>query len=103
MRLREALPGSGPAGADSFTLTLDVDELARQMGDDHVFLLRLHFLVAGSVVNTHGGVVRDVSAYEDIRDLYLAADVLITDYSSAMFDFAITGKPLLFFTYDLEH
>src|SRR3954447_17386387 len=39
-------------GADSFTLTLDVDELARQMGDDHLFLLRLHFLVAGPLVNT---------------------------------------------------
>jgi CDP-glycerol glycerophosphotransferase len=90
-------------GADSFTLTLDVEELARQMGDDHLFLLRLHFLVAGSVVNEGGGVVRDVSAYEDIRDLYLAADILVTDYSSSMFDFAITGKPLLFFTYDLEH
>jgi CDP-glycerol glycerophosphotransferase len=36
-------------------------------------------------------------------DLYVAADVLITDYSSVMFDFAVTGKPMLFFTYDLEH
>jgi hypothetical protein len=42
-------------------------------------------------------------AFEDIRELYLAADALITDYSSAMFDFAITGKPLYFYTYDLAH
>ena len=43
----------------------------------------------------------DVSAHPDIRELYLAADVLVTDYSSAMFDFAVTRKPILFFTYDL--
>jgi hypothetical protein len=38
----------------------------------------------------------------DISDLYLAADVLVTDYSSAMFDFALTGRPMLFYAYDLE-
>jgi CDP-glycerol glycerophosphotransferase len=90
----------GPA---AFTLALDLDEVARQLGDDHVLLLRLHFLVEGKLGDTRGGVVRNVSGYEDIRDLYLAADVLITDYSSVMFDFAITGKPLLFYTYDLQH
>jgi len=44
----------------------------------------------------------DVSDYPDIADLYLAADVLVTDYSSAMFDFACTGRPMVFFTPDLE-
>jgi len=90
-------------GPGSFELALDVEEVARRLGDDHVLLLRLHFLVAEAAARDHGDAVRDVSAYEDIRDLYLAADVLITDYSSAMFDFAITGRPLLFFTYDLQH
>jgi CDP-glycerol glycerophosphotransferase len=83
-----------------FALALDVDELMRRLGDDHVLLLRLHFLVAARVQSRHAGV-RDVSAYEDIRDLYLAADVLVTDYSSTMFDFAVTRKPILLFTYDL--
>jgi CDP-glycerol glycerophosphotransferase len=89
----------GPGG---FSLALDVAELARRLGDDHVFLLRLHFLVSGELGDT-GDAVRNVSGYEDIRDLYLAADILITDYSSVMFDFAITGKPLIFYTYDLEY
>ncbi|MCU1608047.1 MAG: CDP-glycerol:poly(glycerophosphate) glycerophosphotransferase, partial [Modestobacter sp.] len=47
--------------------------------------------------------IRDVSRYPDIRYLYLAADVLVTDYSSTMFDFAITGKPIVHFTYDLPY
>jgi CDP-glycerol glycerophosphotransferase len=46
--------------------------------------------------------VIDVTMYPDIADLLLIADVLVTDYSSAMFDFAVTGRPMLFFTYDLE-
>jgi CDP-glycerol glycerophosphotransferase len=44
-----------------------------------------------------------VSSYPDIRYLYLAADVLVTDYSSTMFDFAVTGKPIINFTYDLDY
>ena len=48
------------------------------------------------------GFARNVTAYPDITELYLLSDVLVTDYSSAMFDFAITGRPILFFTYDLE-
>ncbi|MGJ5703172.1 CDP-glycerol glycerophosphotransferase family protein, partial [Staphylococcus equorum] len=41
--------------------------------------------------------------YNDISDLFLITDICITDYSSVMFDFANTKKPMLFFTYDLEH
>jgi CDP-glycerol glycerophosphotransferase len=49
-----------------------------------------------------GDRIVDVSYYPHIQDLYLAADVLVTDYSSVMFDFAITGKPIIFHAYDLE-
>lgn len=44
----------------------------------------------------------DVTHYPDITELFLAADVLITDYSSVMFDFAITGKPMIFLAPDIE-
>jgi CDP-glycerol glycerophosphotransferase len=47
-------------------------------------------------------VVRDVSDYGDAMELLLVADVLVTDYSSLAFDFASTGRPLVFFTPDLE-
>ena len=50
--------------------------------------------------DTAGGAI-DVTLYPDVAELYLAADVLITDYSSVMFDFTVTGKPVLFLAPDL--
>src|SRR3712207_9077019 len=50
-----------------------------------------------------GSPVHDVCSHPDIRDLYLSADAMVTDYSSTMFAFAITGRPMLFFTYDLAY
>ncbi len=88
---------------DPFRLELDVEELRRELGDDCVVLIRAHWLVAASVDPPSLPNCIDVSAYQDLRELLLAADVLLTDYSSVMFDFAITGKPMLFLVYDLAH
>jgi CDP-glycerol glycerophosphotransferase len=86
-----------------FSFPLDLGEFAKGLGEDHVLLLRLHSMVSDRLVVAEGAPIRDVSRYPDIRYLYLAADVLVTDYSSTMFDFAITGKPIVHFTYDLPY
>ena len=69
-----------------------------------MILVRGHHHFANDV---QAGARRDfalnVTGYRDISELFLISDVLITDYSSVMFDFAATGRPMLFFTYDLEH
>src|SRR5690606_24802187 len=44
-----------------------------------------------------------VSNHPDVQELLCAADVLITDYSSVMFDYAILDRPIVLFCYDLEH
>ena len=68
----------------------------------HRVLARVHNLMTDrSHAEAAPGVV-DVSFYRDVRELYLAADVLVTDYSSVMFDFALTGKPIVFYAYDLD-
>jgi len=84
-------------------LGLDVGALVARLGDDAVVLLRLHHFMGHQSRPAEGARVRDVGGYPDISDLYLAADVLVTDYSSSMFDFAVTGKPVLVFAYDLDH
>ncbi|MBC6458762.1 bifunctional glycosyltransferase family 2 protein/CDP-glycerol:glycerophosphate glycerophosphotransferase [Actinomadura sp. HBU206391] len=90
-------------GRYKFDLQLDLDEAKRRLGDDHVLLIRPHSNVVDAVPGAGDGFVYDVAAYPDVNDLFLIADVLITDYSSLMFDYANTGRPMLFFTYDLEH
>ena len=89
-------------GPQDFEFPLDLADFGGRLGDSHVLLLRLHNMVTDRLEIAEGTAVRDVCNHPDIRDLYLAADLLVTDYSSTMFDFAITGKPLLFYTYDLE-
>ena len=88
--------------ADAGALALDVDEFTRGLGDDHVLLLRVHYKLTGLLRGIDHPAIVDVSAYPDIAELYLAADAMVTDYSSTMFDFAVTGKPLLFYTYDMD-
>jgi CDP-glycerol glycerophosphotransferase len=82
-------------------LRLDVAAARAALGGDHVLLLRPHVHVGGALPDDD--FVRDVADYPDVQDLLLVADVLVTDYSSVMFDFALTDRPMLFFTYDLAH
>ncbi|SNS32528.1 CDP-glycerol glycerophosphotransferase [Geodermatophilus pulveris] len=96
----QVLDGTGGSGAD---LRIDLDAFAARLGADHVLLVRLHNIVVDRLDLPAGIPVLDVSAEPDPAGLYLAADVLVTDYSSVMFDFAVTGKPVLLFAYDLDH
>jgi CDP-glycerol glycerophosphotransferase len=90
------------SGRYRFDLRLDLDRAARALGRDHVLLIRGHHHLANDVhAGAQPGFARNVTGYPDITDLFTIADVLITDYSSVMFDFAVTGRPMLFFTYDL--
>jgi CDP-glycerol glycerophosphotransferase len=87
---------------DAKPLYLDAPLLTRLVPDTVV-------LVRGHYNSTHQADVfaderriRDVTRYPDIADLYLAADALVTDYSSVMFDFALTDKPQVLLVPDLE-
>ncbi|GHF48955.1 hypothetical protein GCM10018790_28360 [Kitasatospora xanthocidica] len=84
-------------------LRLDLDHARRLLGADHVLLVRPHAHVREPLTGAGDGFVYDCGDYPDPQELLLVADVLVTDYSSIMFDFAITGRPVYFFTYDLEH
>ncbi|MFD7514298.1 CDP-glycerol glycerophosphotransferase family protein [Streptomyces niveus] len=105
---REDQPKKG--GRYGLDLQLDLEQAARELAEDHVLLVRRHYLVGGSIPGAGGdggggaaGFVRDVSRYPDVAELMLISDALVTDYSSLMFDFAQTGRPMYFHAYDLEH
>jgi CDP-glycerol glycerophosphotransferase len=83
-------------------LPVDLGLLRRELGDGVHVLARLHHRMLGALTEPPSDFWTNASDHPDIRDLYLASDVLVTDYSSVMFDYAVTGKPMLFFTYDIE-
>lgn len=90
------------SGRYRLDMRLDLERLRAAVGEDTVILFRKHHYIADAVPATADGFVRDVSSYPDATQLLLAADILVTDYSSMMVDFANTGRPMLFYTYDLE-
>ncbi len=90
-------------GRFRYEAALDFRAAEHALGDDHVLLVRKHPLTSGRLPGARAPFVRDVSSHPRAAELLLVADVLVTDYSSLMFDFAHTGRPMLFHTYDLEH
>ncbi|MFD9068562.1 bifunctional glycosyltransferase/CDP-glycerol:glycerophosphate glycerophosphotransferase [Streptomyces lasiicapitis] len=91
------------AGRFRYDPALDLRAAEQVLGDDHVLLVRKHPLTSGRIAGARAPFVRDVTAHPRTAELLLVADVLITDYSSLMFDFAHTGRPMLFHAYDLAH
>lgn len=80
---------------------VDAELLARQA--NAVVLVRGHSRTLEQGRDRAGARVIDVTGYPETARLLLAADALITDYSSVMFDFSVTGKPMYFLVPDLDH
>jgi CDP-glycerol glycerophosphotransferase len=80
---------------------VDPELLARQA--NAVVLVRGHSRTLEQGRDRDGARVIDVTGYPETARLLVAADALITDYSSVMFDFSVTGKPMYFLVPDLDH
>jgi CDP-glycerol glycerophosphotransferase len=89
-------------GDDAFRSPWDLDRAASSLADDDVLLVRGHYLTTQDGPAARGRRVIDVRQHPSVEDLYLAADVLVTDYSSTMFDFANTGKPIVIYAPDYD-
>src|SRR5215217_7751538 len=90
------------AWSAKFVADLDLKALANQLGDRYAVLLRGHSYNLHEGPSHTTGKVWDVSAFPEINDLLLAADVAVLDYSSIRFDWLITGKPVVFLVPDLK-
>ena len=87
----------------TFDIGFDLNNLREKFGDEYVILARLHYLVASKLkTEEYEGFVFNVSSYNNINDLYIISDILITDYSSVFFDYANLKRPILFYMYDLD-
>lgn len=91
------------AGLIKFQLKLELDKLKEAFSDEYIILIRTHYFIADKLdLSGVEDFAIDVSKYNDIAELYLISDLLITDYSSVFFDFANLKRPILYYTYDLD-
>ncbi|UQS86519.1 bifunctional glycosyltransferase family 2 protein/CDP-glycerol:glycerophosphate glycerophosphotransferase [Nicoliella spurrieriana] len=87
-----------------FQLRLNVAKLRENFGDDYVMILRTHYFITDRIdTTTFGDFVYNESNYQDVSELYLVSDILITDYSSVFFDYSILKRPILYFVYDYDN
>jgi CDP-glycerol glycerophosphotransferase len=86
-----------------FVTALDFDLLQERLEEDYIIIVKYHYLVVEEIDwSDYGDFVYTFGADKDITNLYLVSDMLITDYSSVMFDYSILNRPMFFFMYDLE-
>jgi CDP-glycerol glycerophosphotransferase (TagB/SpsB family) len=83
---------------------IDFGLMREMLGSDHVMIVRQHPFVRQplEVPASLTDFVIDVSGYPEINQLMLLADVLVTDYSSSIYEFSLTGRPIVFFAPDHE-
>ncbi|MEO8095907.1 MAG: CDP-glycerol glycerophosphotransferase family protein, partial [Pseudolysinimonas sp.] len=90
-----------PAGEGEEGL-LDPVRMAADLGPGWTLLLRGHVRTLGNSDAVIERGIIDVGTYPQVSELFMVADVLITDYSSMMFDYSVTGKPMIFFAPDID-
>ncbi|MCM3668091.1 CDP-glycerol glycerophosphotransferase family protein [Mesobacillus maritimus] len=96
--------GNGQLSAHYPMEVLNLEKLYHSLKDEYVFLFKIHPFVKNdfSIPYQYSDFFYDFSSYREINDLLFITDVLITDYSSVCFEYALLNKPMLFFSYDVE-
>lgn len=79
----------------------DYKAVKEQLGEEWAVLVRLHPQIHKNLL-VEGKGCMDVTGYGDIKELYVVADILVNDYSSTVVEFALLGKPIILYAYDLE-
>lgn len=87
----------------SIPVELDSDRLLSHMGTEWYFMSRYHrYQDENMGIHVKGNKVIDVMEYPDMQELLCAADMLITDYSSCVWDYAFLKRPCFLFVPDKE-
>lgn len=81
---------------------IDLKEWEKRLSNNYIILFRAHHITTKIMNVQFNDFIRNYSEYPEINDLYIVSDILITDYSSVMVDFAILERPILCFAYDYD-
>ncbi|MEY8598326.1 MULTISPECIES: CDP-glycerol glycerophosphotransferase family protein [Mammaliicoccus] len=89
-------------GQYNLNLKLDLKDFKSKLADEYILIIRAHYLVSKNLELDNYSNIYDLSNANDINELFLMSDILITDYSSVYFDYANLKRPILFFAYDKD-
>ena len=86
----------------TFELKADFKKWKILLQDEYIVLFKPHYLIVNKIdsIQELDGFLYSIDADFDINYLYLVSDILITDYSSVFFDYAILNRPIYFYMYD---
>ncbi|MDD8049586.1 MAG: CDP-glycerol glycerophosphotransferase family protein [Thomasclavelia sp.] len=87
----------------TFELKVNFKLWMDKLKDDYIVLFKPHYLIINSFdMKEYEGFVYDIDPTVDISSLYIISDILVTDYSSVFFDYAILNRPIYFYMYDID-
>jgi teichoic acid glycerol-phosphate primase len=89
---------------ENYKIELDIERMYQELKDEYVLLIKTHpaIKMRYNYQEQYPHFVCDLSRYKGINEILVNVDYLITDYSSIPFEFALLGKPMIFFPYDLD-
>ena len=86
-----------------FELQVDFNLWKKILGDDFIVIFKPHYLIVNKYEDENlNGFLYSIDEKEDINNLYVISDILVTDYSSVFFDYSILKRPIYFYMYDLK-
>lgn len=88
------------SGKYSFITTLDIEKFMEDK-KDAVLLVRSHYLINEKILFINANII-NVSSFNSVAELYLISDILITDYSSAIYSYSLLRKPIISLQFDKE-
>lgn len=96
--------GNGQSSAKFPKEQLDLDQIYEGLGEEDVFIIKMHPFVKKkiSIPEAYRDKIFDLTKYPSVNNLLFITDVLITDYSSVCFEYALLNKPMIFYCFDLE-
>ena len=84
-----------------FRPQISFEKLQKELGDEYIMIVKYHYLIMDAIDwSPYEGFIYHFDQSRDIAELFLVSDILITDYSSVMFDYSILNRPMFFFAYD---
>ena len=88
----------------TFELEANFHKWKETFGDEYIVVFKPHYLIINKFADDKSldGFLYSIDATAEINELYVISDILITDYSSVFFDYAVLNRPIYFYMYDLE-